>query len=130
MAFTEKQINDAEEAVVSLTQATNLTDKEIVDVITDGFTMKYNGNLPKDIFDLIDEHNDDKFIIGFSDAYKSYTKETLGYFNTHSNVMYPSSHLVGKGVLFKNIFNVDENYEDELSKVFQNKEKYYLNTNH
>ena len=55
MAFTEKQINDAEEAVVSLTQATNLTDKEIVDVITDGFTMKYNGNLPKDIFDLIDE---------------------------------------------------------------------------
>jgi len=82
------------------------------------------GNL---FFDLINEHNNDKFIIGFSNAYKSYTKETLGYFNTHSNVMYPSSHLVGKGVLFKNIFNVDENYEDELLKVFQNKEKYHLN---
>jgi hypothetical protein len=55
MAFTERQINDAEEAVVSLTQATNLTEEEIVDVIADGFYMKYNGNLPKDIFDLIDE---------------------------------------------------------------------------
>ena len=37
MTWTDKQLNDAEEAVTKLTEATNLSDKEIVDVIADGF---------------------------------------------------------------------------------------------
>jgi hypothetical protein len=78
-------------------------------------------------FEKIKNYDDDKFIIGFSDAYKTYTKETLGYFNTQTNSMYPSSHLVGKGSLFKKIFDIDKNYKIELKKVFDSKEKYYLN---
>jgi flavodoxin len=55
MTWTDKQLNDAEEAVTKLTEATNLTDKEIVDVIADGFAIKYKGKLPDNIYDLIDE---------------------------------------------------------------------------
>lgn len=55
MNWTYKQLNDAEEAIIKLTEATNLSDKEIIDVIEDGFIMKYEGNLPDDIYDLIDE---------------------------------------------------------------------------
>jgi hypothetical protein len=73
--------------------------------------------------------DDDKFIIGFADAYKTYNQYTLGYFNTQTNVLYPSSHLVGKGKKFKDIFQIEESFEEEAIKVFNNKEKYYLNNN-
>lgn len=55
MTLTNKQINDAEEAVIKLTEATNLSNREIIDVIADGFVMKYKGKLPHNIYDLIDE---------------------------------------------------------------------------
>jgi len=78
-------------------------------------------------FEEISKIEDDKFVIGFSDAYKSYNKDTLGYFNTKTNVLYPSSHLVGKGKHFKKIFNIEESFEDELNKVYNSKDRYYLN---
>lgn len=78
-------------------------------------------------FDQLSKIEDDKFVIGFSDAYKTYNKDTLGYFNTKTNVLYPSSHLVGKGKNFKKIFTIEESFEDELNKVYNSKDRYYLN---
>lgn len=78
-------------------------------------------------FDKIKDFSKNDFVIGFSDAYKNYNKETLGYFNTKSNVMYPSSHLVGKGSIFKEIFEIDDLWEDELKKVYSKRELFYLN---
>jgi hypothetical protein len=72
---------------------------------------------------------DNKFIVGFADAYKKYNQHTLGYFNTQTNVLYPSSHLVGKGKKFKEIFQIENNFEVEAIKVFNSKERYYLNNN-
>lgn len=71
--------------------------------------------------------DNDKFIIGFSDAYSNYNKDTLGYFNTQTNVLYPSSHLVGKGSKFKEIYKILDNWSDEISKVFNTKHRYHLN---
>jgi hypothetical protein len=80
-------------------------------------------------FKKISEFSDDKFIIGFSDAYKNYTKDTLGYFNTVTNVLYPSSHLVGKGKKFKEIFEINDKWEDEVLKVFNSQDRYHLQNN-
>jgi hypothetical protein len=77
-------------------------------------------------FNKISEFSEDKFIIGFSDAYKDYTKHTLGYFNTSTNVLYPSSHLVGKGQKFKEIFEINDKWEDEVLKVYNNRDRYHL----
>ena len=80
-------------------------------------------------FRKISEFSDDKFIVGFSDAYKNYTKDTLGYFNTVTNVLYPSSHLVGKGKKFKEIFEINDKWEDEVLKVFNSQDRYHLKNN-
>jgi hypothetical protein len=80
-------------------------------------------------FRKISEFSDDKFIVGFSDAYKNYTKDTLGYFNTVTNVLYPSSHLVGKGKKFKEIFEINDNWEDEVLKVYNSQDRYHLKNN-
>jgi hypothetical protein len=80
-------------------------------------------------FKKISEFSDDKFVIGFFDAYKNYTKDTLGYFNTSTNVLYPSSHLVGKGKKFKEIFEIDDNWEDEILKVYNSQDRYHLKNN-
>lgn len=55
MNWTDKQLNDAEEAVTSFTKATGFSEKEVVNVIAGGLEMKYNGRLPDNIYDLIDE---------------------------------------------------------------------------
>lgn len=78
-------------------------------------------------FEKIKDIDNDKFIIGFSDAYKTYDKNTLGYFNTKTNVLYPSSHLVGSGNNFKEIFDIDDEWYNEVKKVFTSKDRYYLN---
>lgn len=77
-------------------------------------------------FDRVNEVQDDKFIVGFGDAYSHYDKNTLGYYNTVTNVMYPSSHLVGKGSLFKDIYEVEESWQSEIKKVYGTREKYIL----
>jgi len=78
-------------------------------------------------FEKLEDIDDNKFVVGFADAYQTYNKDTLGYFNTQTNVMYPSSHLVGKGKKFKEIFKIDEEWETEIKKVFNSKSRYHLN---
>lgn len=75
------------------------------------------------------EVEDDKFVVGFSDAYRNYTKEVLGYFNTNTNTLYPSSHLVGKGSKFNEIYEINDDWETEIKKVYNSKDKYYLHNN-
>jgi hypothetical protein len=70
--------------------------------------------------------DDDKFVVGFGDAYKTYTKNTLGYFNTQTNVLYPSSHLVGKGNKFEEIYGIEDEWKDEVVKVYKNRGRYHL----
>lgn len=84
------------------------------------------GNL---FFEKIKEIEDEKLVVGFADAYKKYTPSTLGYFNTVTNVLYPSSHLVGKGKLFKEIFEIDDSWETEIRKVYNSKSRYHLQNN-
>lgn len=81
-------------------------------------------------FEKLRDINDENFVVGFADAYIKYNKDTLGYFNTKSNIMYPSSHLVGKGKLFKKIFQIEESFETEVKKVYSKKEDYYLNNHY
>ena len=80
-------------------------------------------------FKEILKYDDNKFIIGFSDAYTKYDKNTLGYFNTQTNVLYPSSHLVGKGKKFKEIYEISDDWNEEVFKVFNAKDRYYLKNN-
>jgi hypothetical protein len=72
------------------------------------------------------EFADDKFIVGFADAYRTYDKNTLGYFNTATNVLFPSSHLVGKGSKFKEIFDIEEDWQSEIIKVHESRSRYHL----
>lgn len=82
--------------------------------------------LGKFFINKIEDVAEDKFIITFSDAYLKYNKDTLGYFNTNTNIMYPSSHLIGKGEMFKKIFQINLNWKDEVQKVYSCKDKYYF----
>ncbi len=77
-------------------------------------------------FNEINDINNEKLIIGFADAYKNYVKTTLGYFNIQTNLMYPSSHLVSKGSKFKKIFDISDNWSDEIHKVYDNRNRFYL----
>jgi hypothetical protein len=77
-------------------------------------------------FRKVSDVTDEKFVIGFSDAYKTYTKNTLGYFNTATNVLFPSSHLVGKGKKFQEIFEIDEDWGSEIRKVYNSRGRYHL----
>lgn len=80
-------------------------------------------------FKEILKYDDDKFVIGFSDAYTNYNINTLGYFNTQTNVLYPSSHLAGKGKKFKEIYQILDDWEEEIVKVFNTKDRYHLKNN-
>ncbi len=82
--------------------------------------------LGSEFFKRIEEVKDEKFIVGFYDAYLKYNKHTLGYFNTQTNVLYPSSHLVGSGEMFKKIFEIEDEWIDEVSKVYNSKDLYHL----
>lgn len=75
--------------------------------------------------DHIRDIPEDKYIVGISDCYNGYTKETLGYFNTQTNVLYPSSHQVAKGRIFKDIFNLDSCWESEIDKFIKSSSRYY-----
>ena len=55
MNWTDKQLNDAEEAIVKLSESTGLSLEEVVEIIADGFAMKYKGKLPDDKRELIEE---------------------------------------------------------------------------
>lgn len=74
----------------------------------------------------IEKIPEEKYIVGISDCYENYTKDILGYFNTKTNVLYPSSHQVAKGKNFKNIFNLEEKWEDEASKFINSADRYFI----
>jgi hypothetical protein len=44
-------------------------------------------------------------------------------------VLYPSSHLVGKGKKFKQIYQILDDWEEEIVKVFNTKDRYHLKNN-
>jgi hypothetical protein len=104
--------------------AATLFDDEIC--MTSGIDQIPISNL---FFERIKNINNDMFVIGFSECYENYKPNTLGYFNTKTNVMYPSSHLAGSGQKFKDIFGISDNWRDEIYKVYNSKEKYYLSEN-
>jgi len=78
---------------------------------------------------------DDKYVIGFADAYKNYTPQTLGYmFSPESDralakrspaSYFPSSHHVAKGALYKDVFKIEDTWQDEVKKVFSHRNKYH-----
>jgi hypothetical protein len=72
---------------------------------------------------LIDEN---KFIIGLSDAYNGYQNDTLSYYNTLTNVLYPSGYLVAKGEKFKEIFGIEDDFLSEVSKIENTKSNFHL----
>jgi len=80
-------------------------------------------------FEMINHVKDENLIIGLSDCYKGYKKDTLGYYNTLTNILYPSSHIVGKGKTFKKIFEIQENIDKEFLKLESFKDKFYFNNN-
>jgi hypothetical protein len=82
-----------------------------------------------DFFNKISSISDDKFIIGLSDAYNGYKIDTLSYYNTSTNVLYPSAYVVSKGLKFKEIFKIEDDFISELSKVEKNKINYHVPTN-
>lgn len=53
----------------------------------------------------------ENYIIGFSDAYNETVKNIFG------DIVYPSSHHVGMGKLYKKIYEIEDTWNDELSKV-------------
>ena len=66
--------------------------------------------------DLVEEYADDKYVVTFSDAYLT-------------GVTFPSSHHVAKGALFKEILEIDDDWELELKKIFSLKHTYDLPDN-
>lgn len=82
--------------------------------------------LNDDFFECIKDIDNEKFIIGLSDAYVGYKPKTLGYFNTKSNVLYPTGQVVGLGKNFKKLFTIEDELDDELNKIYLNRNNFYL----
>lgn len=80
-------------------------------------------------FDYIRDFDDSKFIVGFGDAYAGYGPATLGYFNIVTNVMYPSSHLVGLGSTFNKVYDINKSWKNEIIKIYNLKNRYLLKNN-
>jgi len=71
--------------------------------------------------------NSEDYIVFFADAYEGYSLNTLGYWNTSTNLMYPSSHHLSKGKNFKKIYDIEDDWADEANKVFKSRDNFYLN---
>lgn len=82
--------------------------------------------LNNDFFDYIEDIDKEQFIVGLSDAYLGYGINTLSYFNTKSNILYPTGQVVSLGKNFKKIFNIEDSLIDELDKVYLNKDFFHL----
>ena len=55
MDWTSKELNDAEEGINSLVEATGLSDKEIIEILASGFAFEYKGRIPDKFRELLDE---------------------------------------------------------------------------
>ena len=65
--------------------------------------------LSSKFIDSLAHHAEEDYIIGFSGAYR----DLVG--------IYPSSHHVGKGSIYKQIYDIENQWHDELRKVFSSK---------
>ena len=63
------------------------------------------------LFDLIKDISQESYLISFSDAYKN--QKSL----INNNLTYPSSHHIGKGIYFKQIYNIKDTWSDEITKI-------------
>jgi len=78
---------------------------------------------------------EDKYVLGFADAYKGYTPQTLGYMYSPDKESplikrspasyFPSSHHVAKGSLYKKVYKMEDTWEKEVTKVFSYRHKYH-----
>lgn len=76
-------------------------------------------------FDMLEKlEKTKKYVVGLSDIYKGYSVSTLGYYNTQTNIMFPTSHHVGKGKMFKEIYNLKEKWADEAKSYFDSMSRY------
>ena len=80
-------------------------------------------------FDLLKDIDEEKYVIGFDDAYEGYSPDTIGYHSNISEAFYPTSHVSAKGSTFKKIFKMEERWEDEIKKVFSHRGNYNLPPN-
>ncbi len=78
-------------------------------------------------FDQLEAVSQDSYVIGFADAYEKYTTKTLGYFNSASGSLYPSSHHVALGRNYRSIYKIDhKSWEDEVRKVYESRQLFHL----
>jgi len=75
-------------------------------------------------FKWIDSVEDDKYVIGFADAYDNYDLNTLGYKSKKEGFFFPTSHQCGKGKTFQEIFQFEDTWEAEAKKVFAKRHEY------
>lgn len=71
--------------------------------------------LTNELFDFLlncEEINNSKYIVGLADAYKDLPG------------VYPSSWHIGKGSLYKEIYDISDDWREEIIKVFSCREKY------
>jgi|10_taG_2_1085330.scaffolds.fasta_scaffold14782_2 hypothetical protein len=63
-------------------------------------------------FDIINKHDNDKYVVGFAGACLELPH------------ICPSSHHVAMGEMFKEIYEIEESWRLEVSKVYSQREKY------
>lgn len=82
--------------------------------------------LSNGFFEEIEGIDREKYIVGFSDAYNGYKEGTLSYFNTNTNVMYPSAYNAALGRKYKEILAIEDDLMEEISKVRHSASKYSI----
>jgi len=55
MHWTDKDLNNAEEAVTKFVEATGFSERQVVEIFTDGLAMFHKGRLPDRMVELINE---------------------------------------------------------------------------
>lgn len=83
--------------------------------------------LSNGFFEEIENIDREKYVVGFSDAYNGYKEGSLSYFNTQTNVMYPSGYNAALGRNYKKILKIEDNLMEEISKVENSASKYSIN---
>lgn len=61
---------------------------------------------------FVEKYDDEKYLVCWSDAYSK------------NEVLFPSSHHVGKGKDFKEIYKISDDWEEELNKIYNKKNLY------
>ena len=77
--------------------------------------------LSSDYFDWISDIKEDKYVIGFADAYKNYNTNSLGYSPAKLGFFFPTSHHAAKGKTFCEAYKFEKTWEEEARKVFKNR---------